>query len=153
MAGVGAGPRGRWVGIGWNGRGEREVRRLWGRDGRPRGWVERLMASGVDPDPRFTFANERTFLAWIRTSLALLAAGVGLEAFAGEALAPSLRHLLAAALLVAGASLALTAFSRWLRSERALRERRSLPGLGVAPVLAVGVALCGLAVLVSVLMA
>lgn len=111
------------------------------------------MASGADPDPRFTFANERTFLAWIRTSLALLAAGVGLEAFAGEALTPSLRHVLASGLLVAGASLALTAFSRWLRSERALREGRSLPGLGVAPVLAVGVALCGLAVVIGLVVA
>jgi putative membrane protein len=41
------------------------------------GWVYR---SGSEPDPRFSLANERTFLAWIRTALALLAGGVGLEA-------------------------------------------------------------------------
>jgi len=30
---------------------------------------------GEEPDPRFTLADERAFLAWMRTSLALLAAG------------------------------------------------------------------------------
>ena len=109
------------------------------------------MARGRDPDPRFTFANERTFLAWIRTSLALLAAGIGLEAFVGDVLTDRLRMMLAALLLVLGASLALTAFSRWLRSERALREGRTLPGLGVAPVIAAGVGVCGIAQLVGLL--
>ena len=40
--------------------------------GRP-AWQHRLLAGGVEPDPRFTLANERTFLAWVRTALALLA--------------------------------------------------------------------------------
>ena len=39
-----------------------------------------VFSVGTDPDPRFSLANERTYLAWIRTSLALLAAGEGLEA-------------------------------------------------------------------------
>ena len=43
------------------------------------GWVYR---HGTEPDPRFTLANERTFLAWIRTALALIAGGVALEALA-----------------------------------------------------------------------
>jgi hypothetical protein len=34
----------------------------------------RVFADGAEPDPRFTLANERTFLAWIRTALALIAA-------------------------------------------------------------------------------
>ena len=33
---------------------------------------------GREPDPRFTFANERTFLAWSRTALALVVAGLGI---------------------------------------------------------------------------
>src|SRR6185312_1745313 len=32
---------------------------------------------GEEPDYRFSLANERTFLAWIRTALALMAAAVG----------------------------------------------------------------------------
>ena len=111
-----------------------------------------LDAQGSDPDPRFTFANERTFLAWIRTSLALLAGGIGLEAFGGDALDPGVRRAVAAALLVMGAGLAVTAFVRWLRSERALREGRSLPGLGIAPVLAGTVAVCALVLLVGTLL-
>ncbi|GAB2693695.1 YidH family protein [Thalassiella azotivora] len=117
----------------------------------PRGWLDRLLAEGDDPDPRFTMANERTFLAWIRTSLALVAGGIGLEAFAGDALPVALRQVLAILLLVVGAVLAMTSFSRWLRSERALRNGRTLPGLGMAPLLAVAVAVCAGGLLVGVL--
>ena len=35
---------------------------------------------GEDPDPRFSLANERTFLAWLRTGLALVVAGLAVEA-------------------------------------------------------------------------
>ena len=31
---------------------------------------------GKEPDARFSYANERTFLAWNRTALALIATGV-----------------------------------------------------------------------------
>jgi putative membrane protein len=120
--------------------------------GGPRGWVARLQAHGRDPDPRFTFANERTFLAWIRTSLALLAGGIGLEAFVGDAVGAGIRRAVAAVLLVTGAGLAATAFLRWLHSERALREGRSLPALAVAPLLAGVVVLCGLVLLAGVLL-
>ncbi len=44
-----------------------------------------MYAQGTEPDPRFSLANERTFLAWIRTSLALLATGVALVALAATA--------------------------------------------------------------------
>lgn len=52
------------------------------KDSDERSWLARtLLPEGEEPDPRFTLANERTFLAWIRTSLAFLAGGVALEAF------------------------------------------------------------------------
>ena len=44
------------------------------------GWPRWVYDGGTEPDPRFTLANERTFLAWIRTSIAFMAAGVALEA-------------------------------------------------------------------------
>ena len=43
-------------------------------------WSRRLLGQGEAPDPRFTLANERTFLAWIRTALALLG-GAGPRVF------------------------------------------------------------------------
>ena len=60
----------------------------------------RILGGGTEPDPRFTLANERTFLAWIRTSLALLAGGVAVEAFMADLFGPELRKTVAVLLLV-----------------------------------------------------
>jgi hypothetical protein len=35
----------------------------------------------TEPDYRFTYANERTFLAWVRTSVALIGVGVAAVQF------------------------------------------------------------------------
>jgi putative membrane protein len=114
-------------------------------------WSERLRSTGSEPDPRFTFANERTFLAWIRTALALIAAGVALEAFVTRLGLPGLRRAAAIALIVLGAVTAAAAFRRWLRAERALRTGTPLPLPAFAPMLGYGVALAALAALVVVL--
>lgn len=110
-------------------------------------WTSRLLSEGEDPDPRFTFANERTFLAWIRTALALLAGGIGLEAFLAGQLPALPRRALAALLIVLGGALAVTAFTRWLATERALRLGRPLPPPGLAPVLTAGIGVAALVLL------
>lgn len=106
---------------------------------------DRVLGGGLEPDPRFTLANERTFLAWIRTALAFLAAGIAVEAFTAEIFPPPVRTLLALLLLgLAGLTSALAAL-RWIGVERRLRrgEPLSLPVL--APVLGGGgVLACGL---------
>ena len=83
---------------------------------------------GTEPDPRFTFANERTFLAWSRTALALVVAGLGiiqlLPPFPGV---PWGRHVLGAPLIVFGAVVAVTAYSEWVKSQRAMRRGEPLP--------------------------
>ncbi|WP_219412607.1 YidH family protein [Pseudonocardia nigra] len=99
---------------------------------RPR-WV---YTAGSEPDPRFSLANERTFLAWIRTALALLAAAVAVDALRVPA-DPRLRTALAVALGLAGLVLPVVAALRWAVAERALREERPLPGGTVVPLLAV----------------
>ena len=38
--------------------------------GRP-AWQHRLLVSGEGPNPRFALGNERTFLAWVWTALAM----------------------------------------------------------------------------------
>ena len=116
-------------------------------------WPARLRETGEDPDPRFSFANERTFLAWIRTALALMAAGIGLEAFAPDLVVPGLRQVLAALLVLTGVATSAMAFRRWLRGEQAMREGRSLPAPTVAPWLSYGVAAVALAVFVLVVAA
>ncbi|MGQ7184702.1 YidH family protein, partial [Escherichia sp. HC-CC] len=55
---------------------------------------------GEAPDYRFSLANERTFLAWIRTALGFLAAGVGLDQLAPDFATPVIRELLANSHLV-----------------------------------------------------
>jgi putative membrane protein len=83
---------------------------------------------GTEPDPRFTFANERTFLAWSRTALALVVAGLGivqlLPPFPGV---PIGRHLLGVPLIVLGAVLAVVAYGECVRNQRALRHGEPLP--------------------------
>lgn len=116
-------------------------------------WSRRLREQGEDPDPRFSFANERTFLAWIRTALALLAAGIGLEAFAPPLAVPGLRQVLAALLVLSGVATSALAFRRWLRAEEALRERRSLPAPRLTPWLSYGIAAVALAVFVLLVIA
>lgn len=51
----------------------------------------RWQDSGKDPDYRFSLANERTFPAWIRTALAILAGALLLHQLAGTGHALSLR--------------------------------------------------------------
>lgn len=109
-------------------------------DGRT-GFADRLLRGGVEPDPRFTLANERTFLAWIRTSLALLAGGVALEAFTAELFAPELRKTVAVLLLVLALLIGGGSYFRWLNIERSMRRKAPLPVPWIAPVLAVGGAL------------
>ena len=88
---------------------------------------------GTEPDPRFTFANERTFLAWSRTALALVVAGLGivqlLPPFPGV---PAGRHLLGVPLIALGAVLAIAAYVEWVRNQRALRRGEPMP-LSIMP--------------------
>ena len=90
---------------------------------------------GTEPDPRFTFANERTFLAWSRTALALVVAGLGvvqlLPPFPGV---PWGRHVLGVPLIAFGAIVAIAAYWEWGRNQGALRHGRPLPR-SVLPVL------------------
>ncbi|GAA0801570.1 YidH family protein [Spirilliplanes yamanashiensis] len=107
---------------------------------------------GEPPDYRFSLANERTFLAWIRTGLALVAGGLACAQFLPPLPVAHLREVIAAALLLLGAVVALRAVDHWARSERAMRLKRDLPASVFPAVLAVGVALgaLGLAVVVVV---
>ena len=101
---------------------------------------------GDDPDYRFSLANERTFLAWIRTALALLAGGVLLEQFSTK-LAPHVVVVaLALVLGVLAASLSAMAYFRWRANEIAMRQGARLPGTRAISLIAVGVLLVATAI-------
>lgn len=101
-------------------------------------WSHRLLTGGSEPDPRFTLANERTFLAWIRTSLALLAGGVAIEAFAGDIFTLEMRKALSISLLLLAMFISASASIRWLNIERAMRHKRPMPFPLLVPALSLG---------------
>lgn len=105
---------------------------------------------GDEPDVRFTLANERTFLAWIRTALALIAGGVAIDAVALPLPVP-VRVVASAVLLLLGLVLPLLAFVNWAASERALRLGRPLPASIVTLPLAMGVLVVAAAVIIGLL--
>lgn len=111
-------------------------------------WPASVFGSGAEPDPRFSFANERTYLAWIRTALALLGAAVALDV-----LKLSVPHWLsvAAAAAMAGLSAfaAIAAWTHWAASERALRHNKPLPGPRVS-LLTWGLAAVAVAIVVGI---
>ncbi len=103
---------------------------------------------GEEPDPRFSFANERTFLAWVRTALALLAGGVALHAVP-LAVPNAARVALAAVLICLAIVCAVAGWVRWARSERAMRTDGPLPALTISVLIATVVAVVAVALLVA----
>lgn len=96
---------------------------------------------GNEVDYRFTLANERTFLAWIRTSLALSAGGLGaihlLPEFGG-------RTVIGMVLLALAFAVAASAYRRWALTEIAMRRGEPLPASRLPRLVAVGTAVVGL---------
>ena len=92
---------------------------------------------GDEPDYRFTLANERTFLAWIRTALALAAGGLAavglLEDFAGG-------EVLGIGLLALSFATAASAYRRWALNERSMRLKAPLPTSRLPMMMAIGTA-------------
>lgn len=96
---------------------------------------------GTEPDARFTFANERTFLAWSRTALALIVAGLGIvQLLPPFPRVPWGRHVLGVPLIAFGAVVAIAAYREWVRNQRALRHVEPLPVSVLPKLLAVVVA-------------
>ena len=118
---------------------------------RDRRWPRRVYAAGTEPDPRFTFANERTFLAWIRTGLGFLAAGVAIAAVAQwtERLGLEIR-LASAGVIIFGLACGIGAFRRWMANERAMRLNEPLPSSPLLLALTAIVALIGIVALIIV---
>lgn len=101
-----------------------------------RPWLSRtFLPEGEEPDPRFTLANERTFLAWTRTSLAFLGGGIALQAFPLPTLSEEVRTLSALVVITIGLLISVGAAGRWLTTERAMRTGKPLPLPAIVPLL------------------
>lgn len=104
---------------------------------------------GSEPDPRFTFANERTFLAWERTALALLVAGGAVGQFA-DGVGDVLRAALTVALIGLGSAVAVGGYLRWRKAELDMRLGKPLPRSTGPALFAVAVAALGSAAIVGI---
>jgi putative membrane protein len=98
----------------------------------------------TEPDYRFTLANERTFLAWQRTSLGLLAAAVALVQLVPELAIPGARRLLGIGLAALAIFTSAMGLVRWRQADRAMRRGEPLPHHPTPGFLAVGLIVLGI---------
>jgi putative membrane protein len=106
--------------------------------------------AGTEPDYRFSLANERTLLAWVRTALALDAAGLGIIRFAPPLGFAGAREAVGLVLIVLGVVTAWTGYRRWTGVNKAIRTGAPLPGSQVPVVLTGTLALLSLVLTVLV---
>jgi putative membrane protein len=113
------------------------------------GWFDSDPARdvGAPPDYRYSLANERTFLAWLRTGLALTGGGLAAAQFLPSG---AIRLVLAVTLLALGGAVAVRAVDRWARTERAMRLGEHLPPSRFPALLALAIAVGAVALIVAV---
>lgn len=109
---------------------------------------ETVAPTPAEPDYRFTLANERTFLAWQRTALGLLAAAVGVVQFLPELAIPGLRHILGGAIGVVAVLTSVAGLLRWSQVDHAIRRNLPLPRPATPIYLAVALVVVGLVTVV-----
>lgn len=106
-----------------------------------------------EPDARFSYANERTFLAWIRTSLGLVTAGLAITQLLPPFDFPGGRRLIGLPLIALGVAIAISSFRNWRGNERAMRLGRPLPESSLPRISAIVVSAVAILGLVLVLVA
>jgi len=104
------------------------------------------MTEEREPDYRFTLANERTVLAWLRTSLALMAAGVAVVQFVPLFGGAGVRSAAGIGFAVLSVVTAAAAVLRWRSVQRAMRRGQPLPASSIVWLLGAGLVAIGLGV-------
>jgi inner membrane protein YidH len=110
-------------------------------DGRP----------GSEPDYRMSLAAERTYLAYVRTALALLAGGVAAVGAFPDLGQSGLRRTMGVLLVVSGGVLAGTARRRWRQVDTAMRLGQPLPASRMGLPLSAAMVTVGVLALIVVL--
>ncbi|MCC7077038.1 MAG: DUF202 domain-containing protein [Acidimicrobiia bacterium] len=101
-------------------------------------------------DPRFVFANERTFLAWIRTALALITAGLAVTQFFRPLTVPGASIAIGITLIGAGAVLSFASYREWHKDERMMRRGETIPEARFPRYLAITIGLVAVAAVILV---
>jgi inner membrane protein YidH len=109
------------------------------------------MPVGEEPDARFSYANERTFLAWIRTALGLMTAGLAITQLLPPFEFPGGRRLIGLPLIALGIVVAVTSYWQWRANERAIRLGQPLPPSHLPRIVAIVVGMCAVVGAVLVL--
>jgi putative membrane protein len=104
-----------------------------------------------EPDYRFTLANERTLLAWIRTVLALDAGGLAVIRFGPSLWFEGAREAAGILLILLGTVTAAASYRRWVRVDRAIRAGAPLPSSAVPRLLSGSLVVLSLALVVLLL--
>ncbi|MBA9002325.1 YidH family protein [Thermomonospora cellulosilytica] len=102
-------------------------------------------------DYRFSLANERTFLAYVRTALALNAGALAVVQLLPDVATAGWRRVAAVMLAVLGLVVVLAGYRRWSANERAMRRGEPLPDSWLTPILAVAVTVVSAVVAVLVI--
>jgi putative membrane protein len=105
-----------------------------------------------EPDARFSYANERTFLAWIRTALGLVTAGLAITQLLPPFDFPGGRRLIGLPLIALGVLIAVLSLRNWQQNERAMRRGEPLPGSVLPRISAIVVSIVAIAGLVLALL-
>jgi putative membrane protein len=97
-------------------------------------------AEGQEPDPRWSLANERTVLAYSRTALAFVVAGLAVAGSRRIADTPWWLAVLGLPLLLVGVGVGLAGRRRFLEAQKAMRTGEPLGPPVVAALLPVLIA-------------
>jgi putative membrane protein len=121
-----------------------------GCDARPATFVS-VAEQEREPDYRFSLANERTFLAWVRTALALLAAAVAIVKLVPGGELSWLRRVLGVLLGAIGLAVSASAYARYRSVQAAMRRGQPLPRAAGLPVLGLAIVVAAGLVVVLVI--
>jgi len=95
-------------------------------------------------DVQLSFANERTFLAWERTALGLITAGLAITQLLPSFDFPGGRRLIGLPLIALGTLIAAVSYWEWRRNRAAIADGRPLPSSHLPVVVAIVVSVVAL---------
>lgn len=101
-------------------------------------------------DYRFTLANERTYLAWVRTALAMIAGGIAIRIFMKDVRDSIPLDIAAVGLTLLGGLVTALAYHHWRAAQAAMERGDPLPTQRGPLIMTAGLLILALVIVVSV---